>query len=289
MGIREKGYHRWGGELKTAGIAWLPISMNGIKNAFKRKFAKTFFSLTVGHFLFFLALVYIFTKPELSMFRELIRILFRNDATFFYHFFTNGFILFMIMLLCIFVFAELICGDLKFNSFPLYFSRPLDRKDYISGKFSIIMFYLLLFTLVPGLLLLIFKFIFSGKITLDIQVLIGIILAPILISSFFAAVTLMVSSLSSNSRYVKVIILLVFVFSNSIAEVLKAIFKSTYFNLFSVSKNIEQMGAYIFNIRPVFSVPGWMSLAVIIGLIVLSFFVLFKKIGRSEAQIEVGS
>ncbi len=288
MGIREKGYHKWQGEIKSSAVTWLPISINGVKNAFKRKYAKAFFSFTAMHFLFFLALVYIVTKPELRMFQEVIRIVFRNDATFFYHYFTNGFIIFMIMIMCIFIFAELISGDLKFNAFPLYFSRPLDRKDYILGKFSIIMFYLLLFTLVPAVLLLVFKFIFSGQVSLDLHLLFGLIAVPLLVSAFFAAVTLMVSSFSANGRYVKIIIFLVFIFSNSIAEILIAIFKRTYFNLFSVNKNIEQMAAYIFNTRPTFSVPGWMSLAIVVGLITFSFFVLFRKIAKSEAQIEVG-
>lgn len=288
MSIREKGYHTWDGELKIGGIVWLPIFLNGIKTAFKKKFAKVFFSFTVSPFLIFLIGIYVSTKPELKMLTEVVKLL-KTDARFFCTFFTNGFLYFMLMLLCVFVFAELISGDLKFNSFPLYFSRPLDRKDYVLGKFSIIMFYLLLFTLVPGILLVLFKFIFTGEISIAPRVLFAIVVLPILISSFFASITLMFSALSSNSRYVKIIIFLVFAFSNGISEMLKGIFKNTYFNLFSFPRNIEQMGAYIFNTRPVFSAPGWMSLAIIVGLIIISFFIIFKRIGKSEAQIEFGS
>jgi len=288
MGIREKGYHTWDGELKSGGIAWLPIFLTGIKTAFKKKYAKVFFSLTVAPFLVFLVGVYVSTKPELNMMAEIVKLL-KTDARFFCTFFTNGFTYFMLVLLCIFVFAELISGDLKFNSFPLYFSRPLERKDYVLGKFSIIMFYLLLFTLVPGILLVILKFIFSGKISIAPGVLLGIIVLPFLISSFFASITLMISALSSNSRYVKIIIFLLFAFSNGISEMLKGIFRNSYFNLFSFPRNIEQMGAFIFNTRPVFAVPGWISLGIIAGLIVFSFLIIFKRIGKSEAQIEIGS
>jgi hypothetical protein len=99
----------------------------------------------------------------------------------------------------------------------------------------------------------------------------------------------MISSLSSNNRYVKITIFLLFAFSNGISEMLKGIFRNTYFNLFSFPRNIEQMGAYLFNTRPVFAVPGWMSLAIVVGLIGFSFFIIFKRIGKSEAQIEIGS
>lgn len=288
MSIREKGYHSWDGELKSGGIVWLPVFLNGIKTAFRKKYAKVFFSFTIAPFLIFLLGVYVSTKPELNMLAEVVKLL-KTDARFFCAFFTNGFLYSMLMLLCIFVFAELISGDLKFNSFPLYFSRPLDRKDYVLGKFSIIMFYLLLFTLVPGILLVIFKIIFTGEISIAPRVLFGIIVLPTLVSAFFASITLMVSALSSNSRYVKIIIFLLFAFSDGISEMLKGIFKNTYFNLFSFPRNIEQMGAYIFNTRPVFSAPGWMSLAIIVGIILLSFFVIFLRIGKSEAQIEIGS
>lgn len=288
MGIRERGYHTWDGELKSRGIVWLPIFLNGIKTAFKKKFAKVFFSFTISPFLIFLIGIYVSTKPELKMLTEVVKLL-KTDAQFFCTFFTNGFTYFMLVMLSVFVFAELISGDLKYNSFPLYFSRPLVRKDYVIGKFSIIMFYLLLFTLVPGILLLIFKFIFTGELSVTPRVFFAIILLPILISSFFAAITLMISSISSNSRYVKIIIFLLFAFSNGISEMLKGIFKNTYFNLFSFPRNIEQLGAYIFNTRPVFSVPGWISLSIILGLIIFSFFIIFKRIGKSEAQIEIGS
>jgi len=288
MSIREKGYHKWQGELKKTAVPWLPIFNNGIKTAFKKKYAKALFSMAIGHFLVFLGGIYASTKPELRMFSEIVELL-KNDALFFSTFFTNGFIMFALLVLCFFVFADLISGDLRTNSFPLYFSRPLDRKDYVLGKFSIIMFYLLLFTLVPGFLLVIFKFLFAGSFTLAPGVLFGLIMVPLLLSSFLSAITLMISSLSSNSRYVKIILLLFFIFSNSLAEILKGIFKSTYFNLFSVGRNLEQLGAYIFDIRPAFSVPGWMSLAFVLGFILLSFIIIFKKIGKSEAQIEIGS
>jgi ABC-type transport system involved in multi-copper enzyme maturation permease subunit len=288
MGIREKGYHTWDGELKSGGIVWLPIFLDGIKSAFKKKFAKVFFTFTIAPFLVFLIGIYVSTKPELRMLTEVVDLL-KTDARFFCTFFTNGFTYFMLVLLCLFVFAELISGDLKFNSFPLYFSRPLERKDYVFGKFSIIMFYLLLFTLVPGVLLVIFKFIFTGKISIAPGVLLAVIALPFLISTFFASITLMISSLSSNNRYVKITIFLLFAFSNGISEMLKGIFRNTYFNLFSFPRNIEQMGAYLFNTRPVFAVPGWMSLAIVVGLIGFSFFIIFKRIGKSEAQIEIGS
>ena len=181
MTIREKGYYRWEGELKSRGITWFPILLKGIKTAFKKKFSKAVFAFAALPFVIFLLAVYVSTKPELKMLSRLVSLL-RDDAAFFNAFYTNGFLIFVMLVFCIFIGAELISGDLQFNAFPLYFSRPLNRKDYIWGKFSIMMFYFLLFTLIPGILLIIFKMIFTGAFAVDPKLLLAIIFTPLVIS-----------------------------------------------------------------------------------------------------------
>ena len=288
MTIREKGYHRWDGQLKENGINWLPIFFNGIKTVFRKKYAKALFGFTISPFLIFLVAIYVSTKPELQMLSKVVRLL-NTDTEFFNVFFTNNFLTFMLVILGLFFGAELISGDIKFNSFPLYFSRPMNRKDYVFGKLSIIMFYFLLFSLVPGLLLYIFKFIFTGKISIDPQVVLGIILLPILISLFISSIILMISSLSSNTRYVKIIIFVVYIFSNSIALILVKVFGSDYFNLISIENIIKQMGSFMFNTGAIFYYPPWLSVVTVIAVTLAAFFVLFKRIEKAEAQSETGN
>lgn len=288
MTIREKGYHRWDGQLKDTGIYWLPIFFNGIKSVFKKKHSRILFSLTLSPFLVFLVGIYVATKPELKMMSKMVRLL-NTDTEFFKEFLTNNFSIFMLVILGIFFGAELISGDIKFNSFPLYFSRPMNRKDYILGKLSVIMFYYLLFTLVPGILLYIFKFIFTGKISLDPRIVFGLIFLPLLITLFIAAIVLMVSSLSGNAKYVKIIVFLVYIFSNTIALILVKIFSSDYYYLISIENIIKQMGSFMFNTGAEFHYPPWLSVVTVIVIILGAFFILYKRIGKAEAQIESGS
>jgi len=285
MTIREKGYYLWKGELKRTGISWLPIFFKGIKTAFRKKFAKAVFGFATMPSVIFLLAVYVSTKPELKMLSRLVALL-RDDASFFNAFYTNGFLIFVMLVFCIFIGAELISGDLKYNAFPLYFSRPLNRKDYILGKFSIIMFYLLLFTLAPGILLIIFKMIFTGTFGVDFNLLLAIVFAPLVISFFFASLTLMISALSSNGKFVKAAIFLVFIFSNGIAEILRGIFKSPYFLLFSIQVNIQQIGSYFFGTKSTFLFPADLSFFVIIIISLIMVCVLYLKVAKLEAQIE---
>jgi len=282
MTIREKGYYGWDGELRSSGISWLPILKKGIRSAFKKKHAKTLFGFAALPFFSFLAAVYISTKPELKMLSRLVSLL-RDDSVFFNAFYTNGLLIFIMLLLCVFIGAELISGDLKFNSLPLYFSRPLDKIDYISGKYAIILFYLLAFSMVPGILLVIFKIIFTGHFSFSIWLLLAIIFYPIIVAFFFASLTLMISSLSSNRKFVWISIFLIYIFSNALGEMLRSIFKDPALMLFSIKTNIEQTGSFLFQTKPIVNAPPWLSFLIIVSLSFMMLGVLYNRIVRSEA------
>jgi len=282
MAIREKGYTGWEGELKPSSQLWLPIFFSGIKTIFKKKYAKLIFGGVTFPFLIFLIAVYVRTKPELRLLSGLVRQL-ATDASLFNLFFTNGFLIFMLFIFCIFAGAELIAADLRFNALALYFSRPLDRLDYIGGKFSILLFYLLLFTLVPGLLLVAFKMIFSGSLSFSPLLLLAILVYPFILSMFLASFTLMLSSLTANAKFTRIIILLLYIFMDALAQMLRTVFKSDYFNLFSIQRNITQVGNLLFNKgQSAWNFPSWLSLLTILGLTLVFSAVLFLRIRRAE-------
>ncbi len=288
MTIREKGYHQWDGQLQPSAFKWLPMFLNGIKAAFKKKYAKGIFIFCVIPFFVFLIGIYISTRPELSMLKEIVRLL-DDEAKFFNIFLTNGTLTFMFVLLGAHLGAELISEDVKFNSFPLYFARPLDRKDYIFGKFSILMFYYLLFSLVPGILLYIFKILFTGKLTIGFHTLLGLIVVPPLVAFYIASLVLLLSSTSRSTRNVKIFIFILYFLSLGISELLVEIFGSHYFHLISIEHIIKQLGTFIFNVTPEHRYPGWMSLVVIIALSLGAYWLLYHRIGKLEAQIESGN
>jgi ABC-type transport system involved in multi-copper enzyme maturation permease subunit len=290
MTIREKGYHKWDGELQQPRFRWLPMTMTGVKAVFKKKFAKTVFSLTIAPFLVFLVGIYVSTKPELKMLKNLTGML-ANEGNFFNAFLTNGYTIFMLLILGVFFGAELISSDKKFNSFPLYFSRPLDRKDYIAGKYSILMFYYLLFTLVPGLLLYIFKMIFTGKISISLTMLSGLIFTPLLVTFYLSTIVLMISSLSSNTRYVKIIVVVVYFFSDILGNILYNVFREPKFMVISIRESMRQLGVFFFNldVAPPNRYPPWMAVALVVFLSVLAYKILDKQVNQAEAQLETGN
>jgi len=281
MPIREKGYYKWDGEFKKSYVKWLPIFINGIKSVFKKKKSKLLFSFAAFPFFVFLLAVYISTKPELRMMKDLVKQI-QSDAMLFYSFYTFGPLIFSMILLSLFAGADLISGDLKFHSFTLYLSRPLTRFDYIKGKFSIVLFYLLLFSLIPGILLIIAKIIFSGEFSVPLYVFLSALIFPIIISLFLSSFILMVSSLSSNRKFVIIIFFVLYILSNTIAGIFQGVFKNDYFLFFSIEKNIKQFGSLVFNIKPDFDAPTWISAIILLFMTFFFITILTVRIKRAE-------
>lgn len=282
MPIREKGYYNWEGELKPSRFNWLPIFLNGIRTVYKKRFSRFIFGTTGIPFLIFLVAVYVSSKPELKMLSSLVREI-QTDAFLLNTYYTNGFLVFMMMVVSVFAGAELIAGDLKYKSFTLYLSRPISRLDYIAGKFSIVLFYLLSFTLVPGMLLILFKIIFTGSVSISPRDFLAAVGFPILASFFLASLSIMLSSLTTNLRLAKIMIFVIYLMSNAVAHMFREIFRSRSFLHLSIDENIRQFGSFIFNTHGGgFYTEGFISGIILLALTLIFFTIVMVRIKRVE-------
>ncbi len=281
MPIREGGYYNWEGTLSKSKIKWFPIFTTGIKSVYKKRFSKLLFATASSLFFVFLIALYVSSKPELKMMSRLVKMI-SSDALLFRTYYTNGFLFFMSAIISVFAGSELISNDLKHKSISLYLARPLSKLDYIFGKFSIVLFYLLMFTLVPGILLVIFKVIFTGDFSAGIALLTKSIIFPVVISLFWSALILMLSSLSENGRFVKIIFFVVFFLTQMISGMFWGIFKNDHFLYISIEKNIQQFGSFVFGTPMEFRAPGWISGAILLGLTALFLLILSFRLRKVE-------
>lgn len=286
MFIKEKGYAHWDGELKKKKFPWMPITRYGIKLAFKKKSFRFFFYGALGPSAIFLIGIYV--SERLEDFREMIgetsRFVNINPA-YFRNFLASDFLLFFLVILLLLCGAGLISDDLKYNSIQLYFSRPLKKKEYFFGKASVIVFFLLLVTLVPGLILFIMKLVFAGNLEFFASypwLPLSIIGYSFLVTAVFSFYGLFLSSLSKNRRYVAVQIFVLYYASHVLFEILNGLINSPYFSLLSLKANLQQMAAFLFNQKTPHAVPWIYSLLVLSGMCVLAGFVLKKRIRGVE-------
>lgn len=286
MSIKEKGYAHWEGEFQEKKLPWWPITRYGIRLTFRRKFFKLLFFMALAPAFVFLAGIYVSERLEDFQFMIQGDTQFLSiDPTYFKAYFTNEFMLFMIVMMLVFCGAGLISDDLKYNSLQLYFSRPISKRDYFMGKAGVIVFYLSIITLLPGLIFIIMKLLFAG----DFEFLakypwlpFSVIGYSLLVIIFFSFYTLFLSSINKNRRYVAILMFGLYVFTDILFGILQDIFRSDYFALISIRANIQQVGFALFRQRLPQDMPWVLALAVLAGFCVLGGFVLKSKIKGVE-------
>lgn len=284
--VREKGYSHWDGRLVERRFPWWPITRTGIQLAFRKKRFKLIFALTfVPAFVF---LVGLYISERLEDFKTMIQgsdRLINIGPKYFASYFNNDSLLFLIALVLAAGAGGLIADDLRHSSLQLYFARPLGKKDYVAGKMSVAAFFVLLYTAVPGLVLIIFKLVFAGSFKFFFQypwLPLSVLGESLVLTVFFAFYIMLLSSVSKSNRYVFVLVFGVYYFSDVLFHVLQGIFRTPYMGLFSIPANLKQAGAAMFGQKPPLAVPAVWSFAVLAGICALAAGVLDRKIRSVE-------
>lgn len=286
MTIKEKGYTHWDGEFLDKKFPWWPITRYGIKLTFRRKQFKFIFPLSLLPAVFFLAGIYVSERLEDFPFfrRETVEFL-QISPSYFKAYLASSFMIFLIVIIVIFCGSGLICDDLKHNALQLYFSRPIKKKDYFFGKTAVIVFFLFILTLVPGLVFFIMKLVFSGSFKFFVSypwLPLSIIGYSVVVTAFFSFFTLFLSSLSKNRRYVTILIFGTYILSDIFYSIFYDIFSNHYFSLLSLRANLQQVGAVFFSQKTPYPIHWIYSLLVLSGICVLAGFVLKKKVKGVE-------
>src|SRR6187397_380722 len=217
MPIHDQGYRRYGGEKARGGTGWIVITRAGIRTLVaKRAFLGL---LLVAWFPFFVRAVQIyaaanlpqaaFLAPTPETFRQ-----FLDQQQIFVFFIT------------VYVGAGLIANDRRANALQIYLSKPLTRVEYIVGKLSILVVFVLLVTGVPALVLLLVQVLFAGNLTFftsNLHVIPAIVLFSLLEALTASTAMLALSSLSKSARYVAVLYTAVIFLTQAIYAVLRAI------------------------------------------------------------------
>ena len=219
MPIFDQGYQHWQGPLSGHGSRWLAVARHGVRGQLGNRFVRL---LLIVAWLPALALVgfvalwglleqksesvaaFLATTPipaEIIANPEQYR---GAVWTIAYSFFLKAELVFALFLVLM-VGPNLVSRDLRFNAFPLYFSRPVRRFDYFLGKLAVIGFFLLAIVVVPaaGAYLLGLGFSLSLGVVRDThRVLWGSALYGLVIAVSAGTLMLALSSLSRRSVYV---------------------------------------------------------------------------------------
>ena len=276
MPIHDQGYRRYGGLKARTGTGWIVITRAGIRTQFAKR---AFLGLLLLSWLpFFVRAVQIYAAANLpqAQFLALTGETFRQflDQQQIFVFFIT-----------VYVGAGLIANDRRANALQIYLSKPLTRVEYIFGKLSILMFFLLLVTWVPAIVLLIVQISFAGNFVFlknNLYLFPAITLFSFIMVTMVAAAMLALSSLSKSSRYVAILYAAVIFFTQAIYGVLSLVTRSTQLSWISFPANLAQMGDVIFRLTPKYATPWPVALLMIVGLIVVSGLILERRVRGIE-------
>jgi len=281
--IRDRGYFHWDGAFVDRRLPWWPITRQGLRLAFKMKLFKFFFAGSLLPGVVFLAGVYV--SERLEDFKSMVRggrvLLLTVNPAFFKTYYSIDFLMMALVVLMLFSGAGLIADDLKHNALQLYFARPIRKRDYFLGKAGVLWFFLLILTLVPGLLFILFKLIFSGSFALLRSypwLPLSVLAESLVLTVFFSLYTLLLSSLSANRRYVSIMIFGVYIFSDVLFGIFYGLVRSPYIALVSIKANLQQVAAFLFGQTPAYAVSWVYSILILAAICVASVLVLNRRI-----------
>jgi ABC-2 type transport system permease protein len=276
MPIHDQGYRRYGGERAAHGRAWAVIASAGIRTMLRKR---SFLGLLLLAWApFFVRAVQIYAAANLpqASFLAPTPEMFRDFLT------QQGIFVFFI---AVYAGSGLIATDRRANALQIYLSKPLSRVEYVFGKLAVLLAFLLLVTWVPAIVLLVVQVMFAGDFSFFLD---NIFLFPAITLSAFiqtitvAATMLALSSLSRSSRYVGVLYAGVIFFTQAMYGVLYEVTRDTSWAWISFSANMSQINAFVFRMRPAYATPWPVSLAVLLGAIVVSALILERRVRGVE-------
>jgi ABC-2 type transport system permease protein len=211
MPVYDRSYRRWDGELSRRALRFLPIAATGIRQAFTVRagwFLKLqFWLLLIASLLptlFFAFMQYVRNFQPTAL-RGMVTWLEKMDA-----FRTLEYPLLIwintkfLMAFTVIIGSGLIARDRAAGAMPLYLSRPVTRLDYALGKFCVLSWFLMLFTVVPCLALWAFGVISSpddGALRQMLPEVPRFVLHGLVVTVTYASTMLAVSSLCRRPMF----------------------------------------------------------------------------------------
>lgn len=275
MPIHDQGYRHYAGQREQRSRVWWVIARAGLMERLRERRMLGLLLVAWVPFLVRSVQMYAaanfsqasFLAPSAQTFREFL------DQQ-------NIFVFFI----SIFVGAGLIANDRRANALQIYFSKPLTRLEYITGKLVVLALLLGAVTWLPGILLLLIQTMFAGS-TAFLRA--NLFLFPAI--TLFAAIQvflasfamLALSSLSRSRRFVAIMYTGVVFFTAAMYQALQRITGRSWAWL-SPQDTLDVIADAIFRIQrpPAIPVPvAFLAVAVLIG---ASIWILERRVRGVE-------
>ena len=279
MPIHEASYLSWDGAVRERPRTWLVIARTGIRLAWKKVMAGILFAATIP-FLVRAVQIYLASQipdeGELAVLDSVIRV----DESLFMDFMRDQLmILFIILAYCG---GGLIANDRKHKALSLYFSRPVDFRDYVIGKFLVIFFYGSVITIAPALLLFAAQLLVTkeaGFFARYYWIPFSIVAQGVLIMTVLG---LFMLALSSWARGVRSAIVSFFAMIAIPAFIVELFQRYRDIGWIAITRNLRQLSEPLYGRGTPYDYPLWAAVLSAAAVVALSAAILRWKIKSTE-------
>jgi len=276
MPIHDQGYRRYEGKREPHGRTWWVIARAGVMERLReRKFLGLLLFASVPFFVR-TVMLYLGSNVPQAAFLEATPQTFREflDQQSIFVFFIT-----------IYVGSGLIANDKRANALQIYLSKPLTRIEYVTGKLTTLVIFLVAVTWVPGILLLVLQMMFAGNFSfmranLFLFPAITVFSAILVLFSAFAMLAL--SSLSKSRRFVAMMYAGLIFFTAAMYQALRGITGSRAWAAISPEDVLDVVASVIFRSTGTPSIPMWAALLDIAVIIALSVWILERRVRGVE-------
>ncbi|MHA1557498.1 MAG: ABC transporter permease, partial [Candidatus Heimdallarchaeota archaeon] len=195
-----------------------------------------------------------------------------------------------------------IANDKKHNALALYMAKPIDRFDYGVGKFISIMMVSSFVTYIPWLLFMVAFTLLAGvsgtEFLQTIWVYFAAFGAAMVVNLFFGSITLLFSSMTSQSILGGILMILIIFLPSVILNSVNMVFQQDWLNYFSVSSLIASSVYVIFGQPSAgallgeaanffgFNINGWISLAILLLISILALLLTLRNLYKERISAD---
>ena len=277
MPIHDQGYRRYAGLRESHGRTWWVIARAGVMERLRER---KFLGLLLFAWLpFIVRAVQFYVVSNWSQAATL----FAPSASTFRDFLDQQSI--FVFFITMYVGAGLIANDRRANALQIYLSKPLTRVDYVVGKLTTLLIFLVGVTWVPGILLLLLQMLFAGNTTFlkaNLFLFPAITVFSAILVLLSAVSMLALSSLSKSRRFVAVMYAGLIFFTAAMYQALRGITGSRGWAIISPEDVLDVFAAVIFRSPGTPALPFSAALLFLVLMLGASVFILERRVRGVE-------
>ncbi len=287
MPIFDQGYQAYGGERRALGRRWIPVwREEAAPYLHKRAFLLLLVLALLPWLVFGAGLSFAKTQfGDSSAMQEFVKQLPPVDESWVAKLLTNGWDNFLLVIVSVWVGSGLVARDRKERTLEVFLGRALGPMQYLWAKGAALGAYLLLFTFVPVVVLVVFHVGLTGDTAFlwqHARVLWGTLLYTLLGPGTLVVTVLALSSLSRSPRIVGLALIGIMFFGLPASAILWAITRSPMAWTFSVLAELRALGYHCLGVAPEMEIPVLHSALYFLALLGASLGILYLRFSRRE-------